>query len=254
VAYLKSENVDLYYQDQGNRSAKTTLLLSHGYAASSAMWQQQIEFLSDNYRIITWDMRGHGRSQSPDDINAYSSAISLLDMKNLLDACDVQSAVIGGHSLGGYFSILFNIKFPERVSGLMLFNTGPGFRNDKARDDWNLYALNQGQRFKTDGLEALRGRIETRLGHHTSAQGLMNAAEKMLTQHDASAIDSLPHIQVPTLIVCGEQDKGFLDPTAYMDKKIPSVTTALIPNARHAANLDQPELFNQALESYLARL
>jgi len=254
VTYLKLDDTDIYYQDQGKQSAKTTLLLSHGYAASSAMWQQQVDFLSEKYRIISWDMRGHGRSQSPSDIGAYSSSASLQDMKNILDACDVEKAVIGGHSLGGYFSILFNIKYAERVSGLMLFNTGPGFRNQKAREDWNLYALNQGKRFETKGLDALRGRIETRLGHHTSAQGLMNAAEKMLTQHDASAIDSLPSIKVPTLIICGEQDKGFLDPTAYMNKKIPSVTTVLIPNARHAANLDQPELFNQALGAYLSSL
>lgn len=251
---LTINDTEIFYQDRGNQSAKTTLLLSHGYAASSAMWQDQVDFLSEKYRIITWDMRGHGFSQSPRNIDAYSSEASLEDMKYLLDTCDVQEAIIGGHSLGGYFSLLFNLRYPERVGGLMLFNTGPGFRNQQARQEWNQYALKQGKRFKSEGLEALRGRIEKGLGNHTSAQGLIYAAEKMLTQQDASAIDSLPHIQVPVLIVCGEEDKGFLDATAYMAKKIPKTTAVLIPKARHAANLDQPLLFNQALQGFLDTL
>ena len=251
MAYISNQGVELYYQDQGNKNAKTTLLLSHGYAASSAMWKNQIEFLADQYRIISWDMRGHGRSQSPDDPSLYSAELTLQDITCILDACDVEKAVVGGHSLGGYMSFLFNIHYGQRVKGLMFFNTGPGFRNDKARDEWNQYALSQGKRFEKNGLDALRGKIEAELGHHTSARGLINAAQGMLTQKDSSAIDSLPDIKVPALVICGEQDKGFLNATAYMDEKIPQAQTVIIKDARHAANLDQPDAFNKAMADFL---
>ena len=80
---LNRDGVDLYYEVHGSGPP---LLLSHGYSATSQMWRGQIEALSKHYKLITWDMRGHGQSDSPEDPGAYSEAATVADMAALLDA------------------------------------------------------------------------------------------------------------------------------------------------------------------------
>src|SRR5256885_9534267 len=73
-----------------------TVLLSHGYSATSKMWNGQVGPLSERYRVITWDMRGHGQSEAGDDLAAYTEAATVEDMAALLDACGAERAAIGG--------------------------------------------------------------------------------------------------------------------------------------------------------------
>src|SRR5437588_12860120 len=90
--------VNIYYEHQGSGPA---VLLSHGYSASARMWRGQMNSLSDRYHVIAWDMRGHDRSDSPDDPALYSHKATVVDMCAVLDACGEKRAVIGGLSLGG---------------------------------------------------------------------------------------------------------------------------------------------------------
>ena len=85
------------------------------------MWAPQRAALSENYRLILWDMRGHARSDSPEALDAYSEAETVADMAALLDAEGADSALVGGLSLGGYMSLAFALSHPERVDGLLLF-------------------------------------------------------------------------------------------------------------------------------------
>src|SRR5581483_1243498 len=100
-----------------------------------------------DYRMITWDMRGHGLSDSPTDTAEYTEAKTVEDMAAILDACDVEQAVIGGLSLGGYMSLAFNVAHPSRVRALVLCDTGPGYRNDEARAGWNAMATRRAEAF-----------------------------------------------------------------------------------------------------------
>jgi len=86
---------------------------------------------------------------------------------------------------------------------------------------------------------------------HRSADGLIKAARGMLTQRDASVINALPDIRVPSLVVVGANDKPFLAAADYMTAKIPGARKVVIPDAGHAANIDQPAAFNDALLSFL---
>src|SRR3954465_3403137 len=102
MAYLDRDGVRIYYEVHGSGP---TVLLSHGYSATSAMWTGQVGPLSKSHQLIIWDMRGHGNSDSPADPAAYSEALTAADMAALLDAAGARSAVIGGLSLGGYMSL-----------------------------------------------------------------------------------------------------------------------------------------------------
>src|SRR5262245_54372233 len=106
---IDRDGVEIYFETHGSGPA---VLLSHGYGATSRMWQGQVAALTDRYQIITWDMRGHGQSGDPADAALYSQALTVGDMAAVLDACGADHAVIGGLSLGGVMSLAFHIVHP----------------------------------------------------------------------------------------------------------------------------------------------
>jgi pimeloyl-ACP methyl ester carboxylesterase len=248
---LDRDGVAIWYEVVGQGPA---ILLSHGYAATCRMWDAQVAALTPQYRVITWDMRGHGQSDSPDEPAQYSPALTVADMAALLRHCGVERAVIAGLSLGGVMSLAFHIAHPEMVRALVLCDTGPGFRNPEARAAWNQRALARAQDLETRGLDAVGGSAEVRAGHHRSAKGLAHAARGMLTQEGEDLINSLDGIAVPTLVLVGADDRHFLAAADYMTRKIAGAQRVTIPAAGHAANLDQPAAFNRALSDFLAGL
>jgi len=252
MAKLNRNGVNIYYEVHGTGPV---ILLSHGYSATSEMWRGQIELLSREHTLLLWDMRGHGLSDYPVNPAAYSEAATVADMAALLDAVDAPSGIVGGLSLGGYMSLAFHKAHPERVKALLIIDTGPGYRNDQARAEWNRFAMDRAERLDKEGLAALNvASPEVTASHHRSAEGLVLAARGMLTQHNAAVIDALPSISVPTIVIVGANDKPFLNAADYMAKKIPGAKKVIIPDAGHAANLDQPGAFNAAILDFLDRL
>jgi pimeloyl-ACP methyl ester carboxylesterase len=249
MPHLNRDGVELYYEVHGDGPA---LLLTHGYGSSSHMWAEQVEPFSKHFKLITWDMRGHGRTSSPSDASLYSESATVADMAALLDAAGAETAIVGGLSLGGYMSLGFHLAHQQRTRALLIVDTGPGFKNDEAREGWNVRARMIGDRWESEGLARLeKGSIEQRAALHTSAKGLALSARGMLAQRDARVINSLTDIRVPALVVVGANDEPFLKSTDYMVAKIPGAKKAVIPDAGHAANMDQPAIFNDAVLSFL---
>ena len=251
--FVDRGDVRIRYSVEGRAQQSLPLLLTHGFSASSAMWQPNLADLSASRPVITWDIRGHGRTIVPPRPELYSQDASVEDMEAVLDACEIQSAAIGGLSLGGYLSLAFYRRFPERVSALLLFDTGPGYRNDGGRQEWNNYALSQAERFESAGLEALGNSPEVHHGEH-DPMGLALAARHILTQHGPEVIESLGSVAVPTLVLVGEMDKPFLKAADYMARRIPGAQMVVLRGAGHAANIDQPAAFNEAVQSFLSGL
>jgi len=250
MAYLNRDGVRIYYEASGEGRP---LLLTHGFGASSQMWAHQRAAFGERFKLIVWDMRGHGRSDYPADEAQYSEQATVADMGALLDAHGAERAIIGGLSLGGYMSLAFHLAFPERTQALLIIDTGPGYKSDEARALWNARALETAARFETEGLgPSFNSSAERQASAHRDATGLVRAGRGMLTQKDARVINSLPNIGVPTLVLAGANDEPFLKATDYMAGKIPAARKVLLANAGHAANIDQPEAFNQAVLSFLA--
>jgi len=250
MPHLDRNGVQIYYDDRGSG---VPLLLSHGYTSTGQMWDGQIAAFVAQLRVITWDMRGHGRSDSPADVNSYSEELTVADMAAILDACEIESALIGGLSLGGYMSLAFYRQHRERTRALLLFDTGPGYRNDEARDAWNRNAEKRARDLETRGLEALNQSPEVAASRHRGAEGLALAARGMLAQRDARIMEVLAQVEVPTLVLAGADDKPFLAATDYMAAKIPNSEKVLIADAGHASNIDQPQAFNEAVLDFLRR-
>ena len=249
---INRDGVDIHYEIHGSGPP---LLLTHGYSSTSEMWHGQIEALSKHHKLVLWDMRGHGRSDYPDDPAAYSEALTVADMAALLDQVGAKSAIVGGLSLGGYMSLAFYRAHPDRVRALLIIDTGPGFKKDDAREAWNRRAHETGDRFEREGLGALKSASRERSGvSHRDASGLARAARGMLTPRDARVIESLPDIKVPSLVVVGADDTPFLAASDYMAAKIPGAAKVVIPGGGHAVNIDQPQAFIDAVLPFLGGL
>src|ERR1700688_1576458 len=249
---IDRDGVKIHYDIHGNGPA---LLLTHGFSSTSAMWQGQIAALSQHHKLVLWDMRGHGRSDYPEDPAAYSEALTVGDMAALLDEVGAESAIVGGVSLRGYMSLAFYLAYPGRVRALLIIDTGPGLKKDDARDAWNKRAHDTGERFEREGLAVLKSASRERSTvSHRDASGLARAARGMLTQRDARVIESLPDIKVPSLVVVGADDTPFLAASDYMAAKIPGARKVVVPAAGHAVNIDQPQAFIAAVLPFLEDL
>lgn len=245
MARLDRDGVSLYYEVHGDGPA---LLLTHGFSATAQMWKGQIDALAPHFKVITWDMRGHGQSDYPADPALYSEEATVADMAALLDAVGAKTAIVGGLSLGGYMSLAFHRVHPERVRALLIIDTGPGYKKDEARAGWNANALKRADAYDEKGLGDLsKASAEVQGARHRDATGLAKAARGMLTQRDAKVIENLPNIAVPSIVIVGENDTPFLAASDYMAAKIPGAKKAVIPRAGHAANIDNPPAFNAAL-------
>ena len=246
---IDRDGVKIHYEVHGDGPP---LILTHGYSSTSQMWKDQVAALSRHHRLVLWDMRGHGQSDYPDDPKAYSEAATVGDIAALLDTVDAKRAIVGGLSLGGYMSLAFYRAHPERVSALLIIDTGPGFKKDDAREVWNKRARDTADRYDREGLAVLKSATRERsTASHRDATGLARAARGMLTQRDARVIEVLPEIKVPSLVVVGADDTPFLAASDYMAAKIPGAKKVVIPAAGHAVNIDQPQAFIEAVLPFL---
>ncbi len=250
MRFLDRDGVRVAYDVHGQDRGRTPLLLSHGYSSSSAMWAPNLDALAADRLVLTWDVRGHGASDSPEDPSRYTEAASVEDMVAVLEACGVERAAVGGLSLGGYLSLAFHAEHRDRVEALLLFDTGPGFRRVAPREQWNRFAIAQAEAFEAEGLAALSSSGEVRRGAHDPA-GLALAARGILVQHTSTVIDSLASIEVPTLVLVGAQDAPFLTAADYMASRIAAARKVVLDDAGHASNLDQPAEFSRVVQEFL---
>jgi pimeloyl-ACP methyl ester carboxylesterase len=253
--WLERDGVRLAYELHGPDGRGVPILLTHGYGASRRMWDPNVPALTPCGPTIAWDMRGHGESDAPNDPARYSHNLTLDDMEALLDTAGADTAALIGMSLGGFLSLGFHLRHPERVAALVLVDTGPGFRSAQARERWNDWARGRADALETDGLDAQPAGSEQREAQHIhGAQGLAHAARGMLVQENSSVFESLAEITVPTLVVVGAEDHQFLAAADVMADRIAGARKIVLPGAGHASNIDAPKEFNDAVTEFLGGL
>ncbi len=256
----KIGGVELAWEDAGQGAP---VILLHAFPLNRKMWAPQVEALASRYRVVTPDFPGHGES----GIAAEDSTMERLadDVHGLLDHLGLERVVLGGLSMGGYVVFAFYRRWPERVAALILADTRASADTEEGRK----------ARFETaavaerEGSAAIAERMLPKLLAPTTRElqpEIVAAVRKMILEASPAgiagalrgmaarpaAIDLLPRIKCPTLILVGEQD--VLTPPAdseVMEKEILNSRLVKIPDAGHLSNLEQPERFNQALLEFL---
>jgi len=249
LAQLRRNGTGIHYETHG---AGAPILLTHGVGATSRMWDEQVEEFTDRYRLILWDLPGHGQSESPRRTVTANSLTR--DILAILNAVEASRVVLVGLGAGGLMALRFCHEFPERVRGLVLIGTMPGLRNGPARQIWNGQVEEFAAAVERDGLDALEGGAEVDPRLHSCPPGLAAAARAILTQNDDGALPWLDTIDVPTLIIVGSEDKPNLSAAHYMARSIPHAREIVIPRANHAANIHKAAAVNAAMRDFLGRL
>jgi 3-oxoadipate enol-lactonase len=259
--HYRVDGLSLGYDDEGSG---LPVVLLHGFPFNRTMWRPQVERLSKTMRVITPDFRGHGESDAPD--YPYTMDLLARDVARLLDQLGIDEVVLGGLSMGGYVAFSFYHHFRERVRALLLFDTRPEADTEEGRSNRARMADLARREGATAIAEELIPKVlgettrKTRpevVAHvrqmieATPVVGIVNALHGMAQRPDMTGI--LPSIRCPVLVVVGEEDT--LTPPAVAEKMaaaIPNAELAVIPKAGHVSNLEQPELFAQRVEEFLA--
>jgi pimeloyl-ACP methyl ester carboxylesterase len=249
LSRLRRNGSGIHREVHGRGSA---ILLTHGFGATSRMWDEQIEEFTDRHRLILWDLPAHGESETP--VNAPTQASLVEDMAAILDNAESDRAVLAGLGVGGTLSLRFWRAYPRRVRGLVLIGTTPGLRSSAARDIWNGQINERAAAMERDGLDAVLISVEVDPRLHACPFGLANVARALLTQSDDGALPWLADIDVPVLIVVGSDDKPGLTAAEFMARTIPNAEKIVIHRAGHAANMHKPGAVNAAIRDFMGRL
>lgn len=256
--------IEMAYDDVG--SGQPVVLL-HGYPFNRSMWREQVEFLSESYRVIAPDLRGLGETTAAGDAAATMDEMAR-DVAALLDQLEIKRTVVGGLSMGGYVAFSFYRRFPLRVRALVLADTRPQSDTDEARRN----RMEQAQTILRDGIESIAdgflakvlapamlseqplitARVR-RMITSTSPKGAAAALQAMAARTDQT--DFLPGILAPTLIIVGSRDK--LTPpedAELMHREIRGARLRILDGAAHLSNVERPAEFNRALADFLQTL
>jgi 3-oxoadipate enol-lactonase len=246
------------YDDTGGSGLPVVLL--HGFPFSRRLWDAQVEALRARYRVVCPDLRGHGESE-PGPPPARMDDMAR-DVAALLDHLGVESAVIGGLSMGGYVALAFHRLFRQRVRALVLADTRAGADSEegrRGRHEMVELVRKEGQAAIADRLipklvspaasEAVRARLRSMI-EATPVEGIAGALLGMAERPDSS--DLLPAIACPTLVIVGAKDTLTPpDEARAMSERIAGASLVVIPGAGHVSCLEEPALFTSALETFL---
>ena len=259
---IKTNSVETFFDDEGSGPAVVFL---HGFPFNRSMWRDQFEALK-GHRMIAPDLRGLGETVADDAIATMDQMAH--DVAALLDALQLERAVVCGLSMGGYVALEFCHFFPERVNGLVLAGTRAPADNAEEKQNRERQAtrlLAEGMKGIADetlpkllARETLAGKAEVvnrvrQMIDSTDPRGAAAAQRGMAARRDYSA--GLARINVPTLVVVGREDTiRPLSDAQFMHDNIRKSRLEVIENAAHVSNMEQPGVFNAAFSQFLSQL
>jgi pimeloyl-ACP methyl ester carboxylesterase len=262
---IQINGISVHYEEAGSG---TPLVFSHEFAGSHESWEAQVRFFARRYRVITYNHRGYPPSTVPDDPSAYSEEHLVADLRALLDALGIERAHIAGLSMGGAVALKFAIAYPERCLGVVVAGAGSGADN---HEEWVRTGLETARRFEEEWEATAAGyangpaRTQLRrkdprgwqefadLFLRHSAKGSANTFRgvqlKRRTVYEVEA--ELKALQLPVLIMVGDEDEPCLNPALFMKRHIANAGLVVFPRTGHALNLEEPALFNQFVLDFL---
>ncbi|HCL58412.1 MAG TPA: 3-oxoadipate enol-lactonase [Acinetobacter sp.] len=253
-----SNDAQINYQTFGDAN-KPALVFSNSLGTKYSMWQPQIEHFQQDHYVICYDTRGHGASSAPQ--GSYSLEQLGQDVVNLLDHLDIAKAAFCGISMGGLTGQWLAIHKPERFSQVIVCNTAAKIGQEQAWQDRAVLVREQGLapiaataalRWFTDPFIQSNPAVVAELSNDLGAgspEGYANCCEALAK---ADVREQLSSIQIPLLIIAGQQDPvTTVADGQFMQQRIANSQLFEI-NASHISNIEQPEAFNQAVQTFLA--
>ena len=268
MAHAVVNGVRLYYEDVGQG---VPMIFVHEFAGEAASWAPQMRFFARRYRAIAYNARGYPPSDVPEDPAAYSQQQTADDIRGMLDALKIQKAHVVGLSMGGYATLHFGLTYPERALSLVVAGAGYGSKADE-REGFKRDSASIVEKFERDGMAKVAEiyamgptRVQFRdkdpqgwqefhdLFAKQSAKGhaLTMRGVQMQRPSVYELTDRMAKLEVPTLVMTGDEDEPCLDPGIHMKRTIPTSGLVILPKAGHTINLEEPDAFNRAVLDFV---
>jgi 3-oxoadipate enol-lactonase len=250
-------DIDTSYELNG---AGDPVVLIHGLGSSARDWEQQVPALADRYRVLTYDVRGHGRTSKPR--GPYSVAQFANDLALLLERLDHRPAHVVGISMGGMIAFQLAVDRPDLVRSLVILNSGPALVPSTLAEHlavWSRIAI-----AKVRGPGAMGGVLAPRLFPSPDQEPLRRQFVERWAENDQAAYysalraiigwsvrDRIGGIRCPVLVVAAEHDYTPVSAKEAYLPLIPGAKLEVIADSRHATPVERPEAFNAALRDFL---
>lgn len=238
------------------------VMLSHSLGSSLAMWDPQMQHLATLFQTLRFDTRGHGNSNAPD--GPYTLEQLAQDAAGLLDALKIDQVHWVGLSMGGMIGQALALNFSDRLKSLVLCDTA-AVMGPEAQPVWQQRIDSARQKGMSALVDETLARWLTRdyldknppgaelIRSHflsTPVSGFIGCSEAI---RRLDYLNRLPDIDLPTLVMVGEEDPGTpVSAAKAIHERIPGAKLVIIPNAAHLSNMEQPEVFNRALIAFLS--
>lgn len=259
MPFLSCDTVDIYYETQGQGEA---LLFIHGLGSSTVDWNAQTNYFSKNYKVIVFDLRGHGQSGKVP--GTYSISLFADDVACLIKKLNIQRANVVGISLGGMIGMHLAVYYSDLVKSLTVVNSPSEFpqKTPKAR----FQILLRFFIIKVMGMAWMGKVLARRLFPKPDQEKTRKEMAERWAQNDPKAYwkstkalinwsitGQLDKISCPTLIVGAEFDYFPVSDKELLASRIKNATLSIIKDSRHGTPLDQTEIFNKTVEGFLKR-
>jgi pimeloyl-ACP methyl ester carboxylesterase len=265
------DGVKLHAEEAGEG---TPILFIHEFGGNHASWEPQLRFFSRRHRCITYAARGYPPSDVPESVEVYSQAIAADDAVAVLDGMKIDKAHIVGLSMGGFCTVHFGLRTPERALSLTV--AGAGYGCEKEYEDYfRGVSLEVADNFETQGakefskiysLGASRVQFQNK-----DLRGWQEFADRLATHSNRGAANTMRGVQarrpsfydleeelrkmvVPTLVMVGDEDDHCLQPGIFLKKTIPACGLSVFPKTGHTLNLEEPAAFNALLAEFIAQV
>lgn len=259
---ITANNITVSYTDEGPDNAPVIIFI-HGFPFNKEMWSKQMETLNENFRVIAYDVRGHGDSDSGTD--DFSIELFVKDLLSLMDTLEIKKTTLCGLSMGGYIALNAIENHPHRFETLILCDTSCSADSPEAKEK-RMKAIkgileNGVEKFADDSIVnffAQESFISKKDVIAVVREMMVNTSEESVTKtlyalsKRKETCTKLWKIKMPVLILVGKEDK-ITPPEAaqFMHEKINGSVMTIIKNAGHLSNLENQDQFNEQLIKFL---
>ena len=262
------DGVDLHYEEAGSG---TPIVFVHEFGGDHRSWEPQMRHFSRRHRCITFGARGYPPSDVPADVGKYSQARATADIAAVMDGAGIDRAHVVGLSMGGFAALHFGLDFAARARSLVIASAGYGaekqheayFRGVSMEVAAQFEAQGSETFAKTYSLGASRVQFQnkdprgwqefaTQLGQHSSlgaANTMRGVQARRPSIYDLE--DRMKQMQVPTLVIVGDEDDHCIQPGVFMKKTIPAAGLLIVPKTGHTVNLEEPDRFNSFVDAFI---
>jgi len=197
------------------RGSGSPIVLLHGLGMSASTWDAVAEQLADRHTVLAVDLPGHGDSPCPEDPEAFTRDAALADLDDVIATLD-EPPVIVGHSLGGYLALAHAVTRPDATRGIVVLNTGPGYRDPDKREGWNARSRRNAHRF-----------------------GVPERVANLNLQEDSVVMDRVAEMTTPTVVLAGGDDRPeYAGAGQYLERKMPDARLVVLDGGGHSMHED----------------